>query len=567
MKFFNNMISTFGNMFGQQDNQYKKVDEINDNFEQFKKLSKDDESALQQSIIEKYFKSSNDPGMTVGFDANNAYTNFVYGAIATSKPVRLGNYRRMAQFPEITLAIEEYCDNIINKDEKEEFINLKINHHKLDNIQLEELNNEFKNYISLFDLDYNFQDYFRTLVIDGEVAFENIIDKEHPEEGIIGVNFIPTESYDFLIDKSGEKKGIMVNVNQDKNQSPVGNNVNGGMQTQDLGAYLQQQSTNKQPQDITSDENATVTDIKGIPLPWEQLTYVDTGMYSPNRLIVYPVLEKARKAYRQLSLIEDSIIIYRLVRAPERLVFNVDTGGLSKTKAEQEVYKLMKRFNTRKYYNPITGSVSNDYDPMQMLENFYFAKPKEGTGTTVSSIGGGVQWQSLPDLEYFQTKLYMALKIPFESRIKDSKVKIEKGDSISADEYRFSKFIMKLLDRFSIGFAQGFITHLKLKGLWDRLELNSRDIKVIINPPSTFELYESQRILKIKMENYDIITKEHEELSKTMAMENILGYTHDQIIKNNEYVEKEMLRMASIKYKVTKIEQGGNPNISSAEGI
>lgn len=560
MKFFNNMLNTFGGLFNNENNKHSKIDDVNSNFNQFRDLSKTDEDALNQSVIEKYFKNANDPGMSVGYDANNTYTNFVYGAVETSKPTRLGNYRRMAQFPEITLAVEEYCDNIINRDEKDEFVYLKINHHKLDNIQVEELQNEFKNYISLFDLDYNFQDYFRTLVVDGEVAFENIINKNHPEEGIIGVNFIPTESYDFLIDKSGEKQGIMVNVNQDKNQSPIGNNVNGGMKTQDLGSYLQQQSTNKQPQDITSDDNATLADIKGIPMPWDQLTYIDTGMYSPNRLIVYPVLEKARKAYRQLSLIEDSIIIYRLVRAPERLVFNVDTGGLPKNKAEQEVSKLMHRFNTKKYYNPTTGSVSNDYDPIQMLENFYFAKPKDGTGTTVSTIGGSVQWQSLPDLEYFQTKLYMALKIPFESRIKDVKVKVEKGDSISADEYRFSKFIMKLLNRFSSGFAQGFIAHLKLKKIWDRLELTNRDIKVIINPPSTYELYESQRILKIKMENYDIITKEHDELSKTMAMENILGYTNDQIIKNNDYVEREMLRMASIKRKVTNIENTGNPN-------
>lgn len=559
MKFFNKMISTFGDFF-QGSEEKRRIDEINPEFENFKKLSKEDEDALEKSIIEKYFKDSNNPGMTVGYDANNAYTNFVYGAISTSKPVRLGNYRRMAQFPEITLAIEEYCDNIINRDEKGEYISLKINKHKLEDVQLEELNNEFKDYIALFDLDYNFQDYFRTLVIDGEVAFENIVDDKNKEDGIIGINFIPTESYDFLINKNGEKEGINVIVNQDKNQSPVGNNVNGGLQTQNIGNYLQQQSTNKQPQDITSDDNVNMSNVQGIPLPWEQITYIDTGMYSPNRLIVYPILEKARKAYRQLSLIEDAIIIYRLVRAPERLVFNVDVGGISKNKAEQEVLKLMKRFNTKKYYNPVTGGVSNDYDPMQMLENFYFAKPKDGTGTTVSTVGGSVQWQSLPDLEYFQTKLYMALKIPFESRIKDPKIKIENNDGISADEYRFAKFIMKLLDRFSIGLTQGFITHLKLKGLWKRFELNNRDIKIIINPPSTYELYESQRVLKIKMENYDLITKDHEELSKTMAMETILGYSPEQIKKNNDNVEVEMLRTASIKRKITNIENNGNPN-------
>lgn len=559
MSWFSGLVNR---MFGQNEVSTQDAREVNPKFEDFKKLSQEDEDKIRQSVIEEYFKGSEDTGsfQTIGFDTSNAYAEFVYGAISTSKPTRLKNYRIMSEFPEIGNAIDEICDAMLNYDDNGDIISLEItNAQKINNLKETEISEQFKNYISLFDLDYNFFDYARTLVIDGELCWENIIDDEHKEQGIVGVNMIPNEAYDFLIDGFGKKLGIMVftrKANDSYQSGDTETKLQGGVQVTPASSGSGHSSDADQSAD--TENSVRLADQKGIPFPWEQITYVDTGLYTPNKLIVYPVLEKARKAYRQLSLIEDAIIIYRLVRAPERLIFNVDTGKLPRARAEDEVYKLMRRYQTKKFYNPLTGSTSNDYDPHQILESFWFPKPEGSTGTTVTTIGGSVSWSELPDLEYFLRKLYLALKIPY-NRFKDPNVKVEKSETINYEEYRFAKFIMRIQDRFAVAFKKGFITHLKLMGLWQQYELSEKDFVLRITRPSSYELYEQQRLLKIKFENYGLVTENHPEMSKELAMRYYLDYSDADLKANREAVESEMLWKAAIDKKVKNIEETGTP--------
>ena len=196
--------------------------------------------------------------------------------------------------------------------------------------------------------------------------------------------------------------------------------------------------------------------------------------------------------------------------------------------------------------------------------SFWFPKPEGSEGTTVTTVGGDVNWTELPDLEYFLKKLYISLKVPFD-RFKDPKVKIDKGDNITAEEYRFAKFIMRLQDRFSIGLGKAFITHLKLKGIWDRYKMSPTDLKVELTPPASFDLYESQRLLKIKFENYGIMTNEHPEISKELAMKKCLGYSDADIDENNKRVEKEKLFAAYLTRIGGNVEATGNPYVSGGK--
>ena len=298
-------------------------------------------------------------------------------------------------------------------------------------------------------------------------------------------------------------------------------------------------------------------------LPWEQVTYIDTGLYSSDGLMVFPVLERARKAYNQLSLIEDSIIIYRLVRAPERLVFNVDTGNLQRSRAEQEVQKLMKRYQTKKVYNPVTGSVTNDYDPHQMSENYWFTKPAGSTGTTVETLQTSANLGELEDLHYFLRKLYLSLKVPF-NRYAEPTIQIERTDTITYEEYRFAKFIMRLQVNFAKGLTNGFKTHLKLKGLWEEHKIKENDIKVVFVAPSSFELYEQQKLLELKLNNYASIA-DREEFSNELAQKKYLNMSEEEIITNNNQVEKEILRTARTEWQKSNIEDHGTPKPEGEE--
>lgn len=554
MGFFNSVKNIFKS----------KQNDLNPNFEEFAQLSSDDEEALRKSVIDQYFKGDNTGSyQTFGYDYSRSYSEFVYGAVNTSKVQRLNAYRKMGNFPEVSNAIDEICDSMANYNENEEIVSLKIKNPKINEIKSSEIKEEFNNYIALFDFDQNFFDYARTVIIDGELAFENIIDSDNPSNGIIGINLLPTESFDFLIDPiTCKKRGILVKIDllsPDNTFMDIGSGTNPTAACSSNSVSSGPQNNKQANKDDILDANTNFSDEEGIPLPWDQITYIDSGSYNPSKLIVYPVLEKARKAYRQLSLIEDAVIIYRLVRAPERLVFNVYTGKLNKSKSEQEVYKMMKRFQTKKFYNPVTGSVSNDYDPHAILENFWFPKPEGSDGTTVESIAGtSANFTELPDLEYFQKKLWLALKVP-KSRFIDTQVNIEKADTINPEEYRFAKFIMRLQNRFAIGLYKGFITHLKLRGLWDMYELNETDMRVVLTPPSSYDLYEKQRLLQIKFANYDTVTDNHQEISKELAMMKYLDYSEDDIRKNRKWKESEEMWLASLEYKTNKIKETGNP--------
>ena len=492
----------------------------------------------------------------------SAYSQYVYAPIPTNKLTRLHEYRNMMDSPEIGDAIDEIVDAMLNTNDKGQCVELRLVNSRLNETQTMELRDEFNHFINLFQLDDNLPEYARKFCIEGQVCFENIIDKSRPDKGIIGVKLIDNEDYEFLVDtQTMVKTGIFVYQHA----------TNASFDAFATAMHNQNDShSNAQGKDSGNDGETTTSmgnqyeQSNGVPFLWPHVTYIDTGKYSTNKLISYPVLDRARRAYRQLSLIENAIIIYRLARAPERLSFNISTGKLSKQRADEEVLKLAKRYQTKRYYNPVTGSVTNDYDPHQIQENFFFAKPEGQEGTTVSTLSSAPQLSELPDLDYFQEKLYTSLKVPFTRRTGNT-VTYENAESMSYEEHRFAKFVVSLQKRFAVGLLRSFRSHLELLGMWGEYALTERDLRIMFVAPSSFEMYTEQRLLKIKYENYDLRTKNRDEMSKEIAMIECLGKTEAEITSNNLKVEEERKREAYLKYMESSIASRGNSNITPQE--
>ena len=167
----------------------------------------------------------------------------------------------------------------------------------------------------------------------------------------------------------------------------------------------------------TSTNNRYTSKQELIPLERHQVSYFHSGTWNEHKTIRLPYIEVARRAYKQLSLIEDSIVVYRLVRAPERLVFKVDVGNMPAPKAEAYIKRLMQSYWSRRTYDSTQGNSVNVYDPQSMLDSYWFAKRPDGSGTDVVSLPGGANLGQLDDLNYFVNKLYKALRVP-SSRLK-----------------------------------------------------------------------------------------------------------------------------------------------------
>ena len=176
-------------------------------------------------------------------------------------------------------------------------------------------------------------------------------------------------------------------------------------------------------------------------------------------------LHKAIKPVNQLRMIEDAIVIYRIVRAPERRIFYVDVGNLPKVKAEAYLRDVMARYRNKLVYDASTGEIRDDRKHMSMLEDFWLPRREGAKGTEVTTLPGGQNLGEISDVKYFQTKLYQALNVPISRMESENGFNMGRAAEITRDELKFTKFVQRLRKRFSQVFNDILKTQLVLKGV------------------------------------------------------------------------------------------------------
>lgn len=445
------------------------------------------------------------------------FADLMYANVQNDKGSRIQDYRVMAAFAEVSNALDEICDETINRDAQNNIMNLRIKNIQLDAIDYETLQLEFQKYVQYFDLENKGWSYFRDLLVEGELYFEHIIHKDYTNQGVLGVIRVPTE----LID-------------------PVFNNI----QNMIVKGFLYR----KPVFDATNPKKKVEEKI--IPMQENQIVYINSGIWNQNKTVRLPFIENARRAYRQLSLIEDSIVIYRLVRAPERLVFNVDVGNMAPPKAEAYLRKLITQYWSSKTFDVDQNDVVKKFNPQSMLDSFWFAKRAGSEGTSVTQLPGGQNLGELTDLMYFVKKLYESLKVPV-NRL-DPQSQISDGSTVLREELKFARFIIRMQQLFASGIKRGFITHLMLKGLWDKLKLKDYFVDVEFNPPTNYyELRQSQR-MELKVTNFNNLAS-NATVSPTYLQKKILQWTDLDIKVNREYLRKDK----EFEWELGQIQQAG----------
>ena len=194
-----------------------------------------------------------------------------------------------------------------------------------------------------------------------------------------------------------------------------------------------------------------------------------------NRNIVLSYLHKGIKVLNQLRMIEDSLVIYRISRAPERRIFYIDVGNLPKQKAETYLREVMGRYRNKLVYDANTGEIRDDRKYMSMMEDFWLPRREGGRGTEITTLPGGQNLGELTDVQYFQTKLYKALNVPAGRLDSQQQFNIGRSAEITRDELKFTKFVGKLRKKFSDIFNDTLKTQLILKSVitpedWDDMK-------------------------------------------------------------------------------------------------
>ena len=492
-------------------------DQLNTKYKYFRKAGISKAEALARNSISSSNEFNNLPIGDIGKDTS--FGDVMYANIQQDKGGRLRDYRVMSAYSEVADALDELCDETINEDDNKNIVNISFKNIDISLRDRETVETEFQKYIEFFDFKNRGWQYFRQLLIEGEVFFELIIHEDYTNEGVLGVINLPSE----LID-------------------PVYNNI----QNMIVKGFIYRKP-------IYNPNNPNKLEkMEFIPMEENQIVYIDSGVYNETKTFVIPFLENARRPYRQLSLIEDSIVIYRLVRAPERLVFNVDVGNMAPPKAESYLKKLIQQYWSRKTFDLDQNDVVKKFNPQSMLDAFWFAKRQGSQGTTVDQLKGGENLGELKDLMYFIKKLYRSLKVP-SSRIDPEDAAIE-STQILREELKFAKVVIRMQQHFAAGLKKGFITHLKLKGLWDKYDLTTNNIELSFNVPTNyFEMRENQR-LEGKVTNFNnLVSSEY--ISNTYAQKKYLGWKDKDILANREFLRKD----AELKWEIDQITTSG-PN-------
>ena len=348
-------------------------------------------------------------------------------------------YREMAMHPEVDSAIEDILHEAIVADQNDSPIEVN-----LDNLEVSEsvkvmIRDEFEYIKNLFGFDSKAHEMFRRWYIDGRLYYHKVIDLDNPADGIKEVRYI---------DPSKIKKVRQITKPKTADE----------FMKYDFGSSAEYFVYNPKGLNNTSANS-------GIKIAKDAITYVTSGIMDTNRNIVLSYLHKGIKVLNQLRMIEDSLVIYRISRAPERRIFYIDVGNLPKVKAEQYLREVMGRYRNKLVYDAATGEIRDDRKYMSMMEDFWLPRREGGRGTEITTLPGGQNLGELTDVQYFQTKLYKALNVPAGRLDSGTAFNLGRSSEITRDELKFTKFVGKLRKKFSDIFNDTLKTQLILKSV------------------------------------------------------------------------------------------------------
>ena len=422
-------------------------------------------------------------------------------------------YRDIAQQPECDAAIDDIVSEAIVSDEDSSPIELKMDDVDQPDRIKKMIREEFEAISELLNLNWHGHDIFRRWYIDGRLFYHKIIDEKNPKRGIIELRPIdPTRI---------RKVKELIKAKDPKTGSDI--------------------VTGQKEFYIYQDKNMNKSN-QGLKISPDSICYVTSGVLDPSRKKVLSYLHKALKPINQLRMMEDSLVIYRLARAPERRIFYIDVGNLPKGKAEEYVKGIMNNYRNKMVYDANTGEMKDDRKHMSMLEDFWLPRREGGRGTEITTLPGGENLGQIDDIVYFQKKVYKSLNVPASRLEQEAQFSLGRSSEITRDELKFQKFISRIRKKFAAIFVDLLRTQLILKGVLTEEEwLEVKDnINFDFLQDTHFAELKNAEILREKIgtlrEIDEFVGKYY---STTWVRKNVLMQSDEDIEELNKEIEDE----------------------------
>ena len=428
-------------------------------------------------------------------------------------------YREMVMNPECDSAVDDIVNETICGNFDDVPVELELSNLKVSDKIKKLMREEFDEILRLLDFENRAYEIFRRWYVDGRLFYHKVIDPKKPKEGLLELRYIDPRK--------------IRKVTEFENKRPE------QLRGVDLNTQLTQKSAEYflyNPKGLKNSTN------QGMKITTDSITYCHSGIQDLNKNMTLSHLHKAIKAVNQLRMIEDSLVIYRLSRAPERRIFYIDVGNLPKNKAEQYLREVMSRYRNKMVYDANTGEIKDDKKFMSMLEDFWLPRREGGRGTEISTLPGGQNLGELEDVKYFQKKLYKALNVPGSRLETETTFNVGRAAEITRDEVKFQKFIARLRKRFSELFMDLLKAQIVLKGIisleeWDEMKTHIQFDYVADN------YFTELKEIEIRNERMNQVNVMDPYVGKYFSVEymrrQVLKQTDQEMIEIDKQIEEE----------------------------
>jgi len=441
---------------------------------------------------------------------------------AKDENLLIKKYREMSMTQEVDLAITDVINEAVLHEYGKNSVNLSLDLLDQPESIKSKIQDEYTRILKLLDFNQIGSDLFKKWYVDGKLYHHIIVDTEKPQEGI--QQLIPIDALDI-------KK-----VREIRKEKDIETGIEFVKEIEEYFIYTPDNVSGQMMPGWNQGQEVRVTP--------DCISYVHSGTIDSEKQVVIGQLYKSIKPYNQLRMIEDSLVIYRLARAPERRIFYIDVGNLPKLKAEQYLRSVMDKYKQKVVYNQTTGEVEDQKKQMSMLEDFWLPRREGGRGTEINTLPSGQNLGEIEDIEYFRKKLYQSLNVPI-SRIEGTEqtaFNLGRTSEINRDEIKFAKFIQRLRGRFAVLFTELLRVQLILKGIckeedWEEIK---DGIDYVWTRDSHYvELKENE----IYRERFEIMQSMEEYIGKYVSNEwvrkNILRQTDADIREINKQIDRE----------------------------
>lgn len=435
----------------------------------------------------------------------------INGTSAKDNHQLIKKYRGIAEHPEVDAAIEDIINESIVASELESSVKLDLDKVETSDKIKKVLQEEFENICSMLNFEEHGHDLFRSWYVDGRIYHHLLVNESNLKAGIQEIR--PIDSMKVRKVKEVEYK---------KDPTTGAKIVD---KTKEFYIFQEKAGSNT-----------------GVKISPDSISYVTSGLLDPDKRRVVSHLHKVIKPVNQLRMMEDSLVIYRLARAPERRIFYIDVGNLPKGKAESHMKDIMTRYRNKLVYDASTGEMKDDRKHMSMLEDFWLPRREGGRGTEISTLPGGENLGQIDDIVYFQKKVYRSLNVPMNRLEQEAQFSLGRATEINRDEVKFQKFIDRLRKKFSYLFVGILKKQCLLKGICTELDWDQwkNEISVDFLRDNHFAELKESEILRERLQTMDQVSQYvGEYFSREWVMKNVMRFGDDDIEEMAKQVEAE----------------------------